>query len=494
MTEPNASHEEDRVDLDLPVLLGALRQALRWLLPLVAVAAFVTFVGLQLVSSKYRSEAKILIEGSEAVYPGDTRGVEEERALLDTEGVASQVQLLTSRDLSRKVAKRLDLASVPEFEAEGGGLISGLMVMLGLSRDPEFISPEERVLKAFYRNLKVFRVEGSRVIAVEFTSTDPELAATIANTIVEEYLALQSAAKRQTTEFAATALEPQIKRLEEDVKTAQERAETFRASSDLLLGADNLTLNQQQLGEVNSQLSEARAAESETAAKARLIRELLNSGGSLETASDVLNSPLIQRLRERQVALQSRIAELSTTLLPNHPQLRALNSQLVDFDQQIRSEARKIMIGLENDAKIAADRAAALTASFNQLKVTAGRSAENQVKLRQLEREAAAKASQLEQLMTRYRETDTRRNAQFLAADARVISRATVPIEPYWPKVLPTTIIVALAAALLGSRLGHHEPIPLRQGFASRRVRQGFGEFRRLVSRPRCGFAAGPHI
>lgn len=452
MTQPTRSPVDERVDLDLAALLGALRASLRWLLPLTIAAGLVTMLALQLTPSKYRGETKILIERSEAVYPGDNRGQEEERALLDTEGVASQVQLLTSRDLARRVAKRLDLASIPEFEAgEGSGPVSSLMVMFGLMRDPAYVSPEERVLKVFYKNLKVYRVEGSRVIAVEFSSTDPERAATVANTVVEEYLALQSAAKRQNTEFAAAALEPQIKRLEDDVKAAQKRAESFRAETGLLVGSDNQTLNQQQLGEFNTQLSEARADQSEAEAKARLIRELLKSGGSLETASDVLNSPLIQRLRERQVALQSRIAELSTTLLPNHPQLKALQSQLADFDRQIREEARKIMVGLENDAKIAANRVAALTENLNELKVEAARSAEDQAKLSQLQREADAKAAQLEQLMTRYREADTRRNAETLAADARVISRAAVPLEPYWPKVLPMSVIAALAAFLLGA-------------------------------------------
>ncbi|NRG18435.1 succinoglycan transporter [Rhizobiales bacterium] len=488
MNQPHPSMADERVELDLPALLGALRRSLKWLAPLTVGCAALTFVGLQLAPSYYKADSKILIEGSEAVYPGEGRGVEEERALLDEEGVASQVQLLTSRDLSRRVAKRLDLAAIPEFEAESGGLISGVLSMLGIKRDRGFASPEERVLEVYYDNLKVYRVEGSRVIAVEFSSQAPELAAKVSNSIVEEYLDLQAAAKRQSTEFAAAALEPQIKRLREDVTAAQERVETFRANNDLLLGADNQTLSQQQLGELSTQLSEARAARTEAEAKARLIRELLNSGGSLETASDVLNSQLIQRLRERQVALQSQIAELSTTLLPNHPRIRALNSQLADFDRQVRGEARKIMIGLENDAKIADSRVASLSAELDQLKGKAAKSAENQARLRELEREAATKSTQLDQMMQRFREADTRRNAEFLAADARVISRASVPLEPYWPKALPMTILVAIAAFILGTAW-----VIMREflsGAALSRISYGGPEFNEAGREHRSAFAA----
>lgn len=452
MNQPQPSGADERVEIDLSAILGALRGALRWLLPLCAAVALIALVGLQFVSPKYRGEAKVLIETSGTVYPGDARGAEEERALLDGEGVASQVELLMSRDLARRVAKRMDLAAVPEFGGNGSsGLVTDMFISLGLMRDPGRTSREERVLKKFYENLEVYRVDGSRVIAVRFVSRDPELAAGVANALVEEYLNLQSTVKRETTDFAATALEPQIERLQQEVKAAQEKVEAFRSQADLLLGADNQTLDQQQLGEISTELSDARAAQSQAEARANQIRRLLKQGGSLDSASEVLNSQLIQRLRERQVELQGRIAELSTTLLPNHPQIRALRSQLTDFDRQIRGEAGKVIAGLENDAKVARDRVASLSATLNELKARAAKSNEDQIRLRELEREAGVKAAQLDQLMIRYREADTRRNATVLAADARVISRATVPQEPFSPKVLPITIIATLATLVLGA-------------------------------------------
>ena len=441
--------DDERVEIDLSSILGALRRSLRWLVPLCVVVAIGTFVLLQLVSPRYRAESKVLIETSDSVYPGDARGVEEERALLDNEGVASQVELLLSRDLLRRVAQRLDLASLAEFDAGSSSLLRDMFVALGLMRDPGSNSREERVLKVFYDNLDVYRVDGSRVISVRFVSKDPEVAARVANALVEEYINLQSSVKRETTDLAATALEPQIERLQAEVKAAQQRVEAFRSQNDLLLGADNQTLDRQQLGEIGTQLSDARAAQSQAEARAKLIRSQLDGGGSLDSAQDVLNSQLIQRLRERQVELQARIAELSTTLLPNHPQIRALRSQLTDFDRQVRQEAAKIAAGLESEARIQKERVASLTQTLNELKVTTAQSNEDQIRLRELEREAAVKTSQLDQLMTRYREADTRRNAPVLGADARVISKATVPLEPFSPKVPQIAGIATFVVFLL---------------------------------------------
>lgn len=437
--------------LDLGGLLRAIARSLRWLLPLTLIVAVLVFAGLQFVPEKFKGEARVLIETADALFPGAARGAEDERALLDSQGVASQVQLLTSVDLARRVAQRMDLASVPEFKAETqAGTLQQLLISIGLSPSPSRISAEERLLRHFARNLDVYRVEGSRVIAVEYSAKSAVLAAEIANAVVDEYLQMQSAAKRESRAAAASALEPQIRRLTQEVQTARKAVEDFRAKADLLTGAGDRTLNELQLSEISSQQSEAQAAEAEAAAKAAQLRRLLDTGGSLEGASEVLNSGLIQRLRERQVEIQSRIAELSTTLLPGHPQIRALTSQLADYDAQIRSEARKILTGLENDAAVAKQQAAALKSRVEELKAASARSSADQVRLRELEREADARAVQLDALMASYRNADTGRNAETLPADARVISRAGVPIEPYSPKIGLFTVISALATFLFG--------------------------------------------
>lgn len=451
MSSRHDIYEPQDMALDLAALMRALARAQRWLLPLVVGVAISVFVGLQFVPEKYTGEAKVLIESGDALDPGASRGAENIRALLDGEGVTSQVQLLSSVDLARRVAQRLDLVSVPEFKASGSvGILQQALALLGLSSDPSRVSPEERVLKHYFRNLDVYRLEGSRVIAVEYKSESPELAAQVANTVVDEYIQMQSLAKRKGQEVAAGALEPQITRLSQEVQVARKAVEDFRARADLLTGTDNRTLNQMQLSEISSEQSSAQAAAAEADAKARQLRQLLSSGGSLESASEVLNSSLIQRLRERQVELQSRIAELSTTLLPGHPQLKALSSQLADYDQQLRGEARKILAGLENDALVAKQQAAALALRVDELKEAAARSNSDQVRLRELEREADAKAAQLDGLIASYRNADTSLNADSLPADARVISRAGVPIEPSSPKVLVFTIAATLATFVLG--------------------------------------------
>ncbi len=443
-----SGYSNEDVSLDLGSLLGAIWKAKRWIVPLVAVGAVGTFVVLQFVSPKYRSDASVLIEAAMPVLDDGRRAAEVERSLLDKEGVASQAQLMASRDLARQVAAKLDLASRPEFRDYKLSFTVGLLSSLGIRRGSDQISQEERVLAAYFESLAVHQVADSRVIGVSFSSTSPEFAARAANTIVDEYLALQASARRQSTGDTSSILDSEISELRREVVRAENEVADYRAQSDLLLGANNVPLMQQQLSDLSGQLSAAKTTASQSTSKARLLRTLLNSGGSLETVSDVLNSQLIQRLREQQVRLRSRIAELSTTLLANHPDIKALKSQNADYERQIRGEARKILIGLEHDAKIANQQVAEISSQLSELKAAASQASASQVRLNALEREAAVKSTQLETLLRRYRDDVVISNAQNLPVNARIISRAAVPLDKYFPKTTAITVVVGLGLAL----------------------------------------------
>ncbi|WP_319773355.1 exopolysaccharide transport family protein [Breoghania sp.] len=442
---------DEDVSVDVTALGRALWRAKRWLVPLVLITAVGTFAAMQAVTPKYRGQAKILIESQGAVYPGIDRNVEGERALLDQEGVASQVQLLNSYDLARRVAKKLELSKRAEFnpgKADQESLLGTALKFIGLSRSGQKASVEERVLEGYFDRLVVYQVEKTRVITVEFSSRDPELAATAANTIVQEYLDLQAVAKRVNTEEAADSLGPEVERVRDDVEKAERAVEEYRASNDLLIGSNNVTLVQQQLADLNTQLATSRAQKAEVEAKASQLQAMLEQG-SLDSATEVMNSPLIQRLRERQVALQARIADLSTSLLPSHPDLRALQRQLRDLNGQIVAEGRKILSGLESDVRVAESREVSLMKSLNQLKAQVAQNNEARIRLRELERDAKVKGAQLEALLQRYREQEARVNAAGLPADARLISRASVPHKPYSPRVSAITALVTMAVTVL---------------------------------------------
>jgi uncharacterized protein involved in exopolysaccharide biosynthesis/Mrp family chromosome partitioning ATPase len=439
-------------DIDLHALGAALARKRGWIVVPTVLALVASIAAVSLVTPRYKSESRILIDGRENVFLRPNSDRTEERQALDAEAVTSQVQLVLSRDLAREIIKKNKLAERPEFDPvlQGISPLKSLAALIGIVRDPFAMTPEERVLDAYYERLQAYAVDKSRVIVVEFQSADPELAARVANSIADGYLVLQQAVRQDQAKNASQWLAGEIENLRKKVSEAEARVEDFRSKSSLFIGTNNTTLSNQQMGEVNTQLNNARSMKADAESKARLIKEMLQSGKPIE-ASEVLNSELVRRLSEQRVTLRAQLAEQSSTLLGNHPRIKELKAQLGDLDTQIRDEASKISRSLENDARIAGGRVDGLIVSLEQLKKQAASTNGQDVQLRALEREAKAQRDLLETYLAKYREANTRETIDTAPTDGRIISRAIVSNTPTYPKKLPIVLIATIATLLLSS-------------------------------------------
>jgi succinoglycan biosynthesis transport protein ExoP len=439
-------------DIELRALGQALSRKRGWIIVPTVIALIASVAIVNFITPRFKSEARILIDGRENVFLRPNGERDDQRPALDPEAVTSQVQLVLSRDLARQVIKENKLAERPEFDPVLSGLspLKSLAALFGIGRDPFTLTPEERVLDAYFDRLTAYAVDKSRVIVVEFQSSDPELAARVANSIAAGYLVLQQNARQEQARTASQWLSGEIDSLRKKVADAEAKVEDFRSKSNLFVGTNNTTLSNQQMGELNTQLNNARALKSDAETRARMIRDMLQGGKPIE-ASDVLNSELMRRLFEQRVTLRAQLAEQSSTLLDNHPRIKELKAQLSDLDHQIRDEVSKISRSLDNDARIAGGRVESLSTALDQLKKQASASNGEDVQLRAMEREAKAQRDLLESYLARYREANTRENIDAGPTDGRIISRGIVSNTPAYPKKLPIVLIATLATLLLSA-------------------------------------------
>lgn len=414
-----------------------------------AFAASLAFV--TLVAPRYTGEAKLLLQTSDTYFtrPSGDRSAEQSPQI-DEQAVASQVQVVMSRDLAREAIKRLALVGNAEFDPQTGGL--GLMqrlgVMLGLAKDPATRPPEDRVLEQYYDRLLVYPVGKSRIVAVEFRSEDADLASRAANTVAELYLGLQERAKKDQARSASSWLGANIDGLRNRVADAEAKVEAFRSKTGLLVGTGTTTLSAQQLSELSAQLAQARTGQSDSQAKAKLIRDLIKDGRAFDIP-DVANNELIRRFLEQRATLKAQLALELRTLMPQHPRIKELNAQLADLETQVRSAADRIVRTLENDARIAGSRVESLVTAIEAQKKIVSQANEGEVQLRALEREARAQREQLESYLGRYREASARDTDFGGAPDARIVSRSVVPQIPSFPKKIPTVLLSTIAAFVL---------------------------------------------
>ena len=413
---------------------------------LVAAAAFVV---VNAITPRYRSESRLLLEARENVFlRAEADKNVPERTTIDPEAVASQTQVVLSRDLAREVIEKEKLADNPEFEGGAPSPINALLSLIGIGRDRNAMTREERTLEAYYDRLNVQVVEKSRVISIDFSSANPQLAADVANAVAEGYLRMQQNAKLDQTRAAGSWLAGEIDKMRKKVADAEDKVEQYRAKANLFVGSNNTSLPSQQLTEINSQIAAARGQKADLEARARQLRDLIRSGNSIDS-SDIANSDTMRRLIEQRIALRSQLAEQSTTLLSQHPRIKELNAQIADIDRQIRVEGERLARQLDNDAKVAGDRLQTLTASLDTVKKLASQSNEQDVELRALEREAKTDRDLLESYLAKYREASARDSINAAPPEARIISRASPAIVPAYPKKLPTVLIAAFAAFAL---------------------------------------------
>lgn len=449
-TSDSLSARPDDSELDLSALGRALWDRKVAILTVTALAAILSFAAVSMITPRYKSEARVLIENRETPYnqAQGERNVERDRTLLDAEAVQSQVQLALSRDLARNIIQNLKFAERPEFNPNAGGsIVDSILGLAGLSRRATPMSDEDRLLERYFERLTVYQVDKSRVISIEFQSQDPEFAAQVANAVAEGYLKLQQQAKQDAIKQAGQWLSGEIERLRTRVAEAESRVEEFRVKSNLYVGPNNNSLSALSLGDLNTQLAAARTKKADAETKARLIRDILKSGRPVET-SEVLNSELIRRLNEQRVTLRAQLAEQSSTLLEQHPRIKELRAQIADLETQTRLAADKLARSFENDARLAAAQADSILIALDQQKKMSGALNSQDVQLRALERDAKSQRDLLESYLSRYRDTVSRETPDAVQADARIISRAVASNKVHFPKKLPIVVIATLGALI----------------------------------------------
>ncbi len=413
------------------------------------------FAGLAVITvfkPSYQSEARVLIENLETPYDrANVSQPDTRERLIDERTITSQVAVLSSEDLSMRVVTALDLPAKVEFDPmkKGLGMLKLMMIATGFSDDPRLMTVEQRAFDHMSKQLTIYPLPVSNVIAIKYSAADGQTAADVANALAQTYVLSTREAKSGDNSRARQWLSGQIDDLRQKVTTSDAAVEKFRAESGLFKGATT-TLGSQEISELNTQITLAEASSAEAAAKAEEIRSLLETRGSVEASSEVLSSATIQRLREQQVDAQRRLSDLSATYLPNHPKMQAAQKQVNELERLMRREALKIVDGLQGQAKVAAARANSLRNSLETMKAREGGSLQDDVKLKELEREAKANRDQLETLLARYADSNTRQNLDLQPGFARIIQSASVSATPYFPRVGPTVLLATLAGLGMG--------------------------------------------
>lgn len=450
------------------------RQSLRWawrvawrgkylVIACVVLALVPTLLYLQQTRPRFTADVKIMIEAPETNDVLSDRTVTIARQRLTDAVVQTEADLIASSLLARRVVARLRLDEDPEFNTtlrERRPLEVFLASVNPMAWIPEaWRSPGEmqalspaarenieraRVVRAFSGRLTVRPQRRSYIITVQFSSESREKAALIANTVAELYVLDRLEASFEEARRVSAWLGDRLEDLRRDVVAAESAVERFRAEHDLRRKNERqATLGDQQLSELNSRLVLARADLAQKQARLEQVRALGRSRGSVETTTDVLQSLLIQRLREQEAIRSREMSEALKTYGERHPRMLGLRADLDDLRRKIGAEIDKIAASFANDVEVAAAGVASLEKELDGLRRQSNAAGEAEVRLRELERQAEAGRSLYEAFLARFKREAEQERMQ--RANARIVSTADIPVVPSYP---PKRLIVALALLL----------------------------------------------
>lgn len=458
---------EDKIT-DPNQVLRAFRRRLP--LFLLTVIFVFTYVAVQTYQTRpvYSTSASVIIDVRETNVVDISSvfsGLPPNSSVVDTE-----VQILRSRTLMEKIARKLNLVESPEFNPSlaepsrmdrwKGSVKSFIRGLLGGGQrqqadpgPPPSAAEIERatmdnVVNILLGKTGAYRIGATYGIEISASSYNPELAATIANEIADQYLVEQLDAKYEATRRANAWIEDRLSELREEVNEAESLVEAYRSASGLFASGAT-TLNEQQMTDLNAQIIVQRADLAEREARLNSIKDLSENGAMAEVSTQALQSPNVGALRRQQEDILREKADLENRYLPNHPEIQRINRELATVNSQIETEIRRIVSNLESEVTISRQRLNSLDRNLAAMRTRVAENNRASVRLRELERNALASRTTYETYLERYKQIDDQEN--LAEADARILSRAIIPGWPSSPRTNLNLMVGLIVGCMLGA-------------------------------------------
>lgn len=424
------------MDIDISQLPGILRRRPHYLVGSAIACLLLAFAYTLQLTPMYSSSAQIILDPRGLSTDGGsvTNGMSAPQQ--DQSSLDSQIYVVRSRAVLDQVVENLDLTNDPFLLAPA---------------IRQKLSPDKAVAAtagALSGHLKVERAGQSLVLVVSAEHSDPQRAADIANAVAETYLRQIDESRTEAARKASAAFQVQADELRDRVLKAEVAVEQFKAANDLAsTGAGGLVIDQQLAG-LNQQLIAARGLEEQQQTiyeqAQRLTMDAIKSGGIPEA----LQSQTIGLLRERYVQLVNRQSQLEINLGTNHPQLRAIRSQVANMQQALEQELTRLRQSMQSSYQRAVANTKALQERLESLTQNSFDTGTAQIKLRQLESEAETVRTLYKAFLNRAEELGQQQELK--TNNSRVITVAT----PSGGASRLVILVILAAGGLFGLVLG----------------------------------------
>jgi len=404
-----------------------------------------------------------------------------DNSYMDPEYFNTQVQILTSPTLLRRVARTLDLEHNRTFlngPVESRSTLQSVLGMLGLQKskqpaksallplpdttgptlnsmtssvdDPAAIERLAPYVESLQGMLEVEQVKKTRLIDLRASHTDPAVATKVVNAMADAFALWNLEVKTKTNSIAGTYLQKRIAELQSQIRNGEEQLVNYAQSHEILsLDASQNTVVERLAG-LNKELLEA---ENDRSLAEAAYRTSLMPGAAEANAE--ISDKQIGELKSHLADLRQKRAQLLLTDTEESPEVKDVTQQLATLEKQLedtRGSAKKIInTNLESNYRKTLDRENTLRASFG--KQRAETVAQNQAAINYniLKQEIETNKGLLDGLMQRSKENDV--TMAGTPNNIHVVDYSAIPKEPVGPRRLQAVILALVLALAFGVAL-----------------------------------------
>jgi chain length determinant protein EpsF len=342
--------------------------------------------------------------------------------------MATQVDIITSDRVARKVVKTLRLDQSPKVREDWQEATQGRGSM------------EAWLADFLMKKLDVKPSRESNVISIGYRAPDPALAAAVANAFAQAYIDTNIELKVEPARQYAGWFEGRSKDLRESLEKAQKRLIDYQQGHGIVASDERLDTETLKLNELQGQLVLTLAQNADSSSKRA------SAGG--DTLPEVMQSGVVQSLKSDIARNEAKLQDLAGNLGKNHPQYQRAESELAMLKQKLGEETRRVSSSIDTAGRISKGKENEIRANIETVKkrILDLKKGRGEIGVLMQEVETAQKAYDAVSL----RVNQSNLESQTQQTNIAVLSPAVEPTEPASPKIILNTLLAVFLGTLLG--------------------------------------------
>lgn len=412
--------------MTLDQLLSVFAAGWRTLAGAVVVCGLAAGAGSLLLARSYTATAAVLVDGR----GGDAIGAVDRTQVSNQTLMATQMDLMSSERVARRVVERLGLADDPALRRRWQHDTAGLG------------DAQAYIAQLLLRQLDLRPSRDSTVVNLSFTDRDAGRAAVAVNAFAQAYIDTCLDIRVEPARQYAIWFDERTRRLRQDLAQAQSRLGAYQRERGVLNTAQGqVDLESSKLAQLTSRLLELEALRGESAS--RRVQADTNAGAS----PDLFNHPAVAALRAEVARGEATLGQLGQQLGDRHPQVEGARAQLFTLRQQLEAELRAVRSAVAGSDNVVARREAEVRAALATQRQRVMGLTQSQDQLSVLQRDVENAQHALD--LSAARQSQAALESQLTQTNVYLLTPATLPTRPSNPKDLLNAVTAALLGGLL---------------------------------------------